>query len=194
MAPRSRIETDLAADDLAEFRRLLATGRLTVDGLTMWLEGKGYEISRSSVGRYKQSFDEVAAKLRESREVTEALVREIGPTATDGKQGRLLVEILRKLVFDHLMGQLSGEQKEQLGTEDFFFLAKAMKEMSSAVRYDQDFEIKIRQEVEKKAKEQAAAVAETAAREGGATEEQVAFIRAKILGIQDRVEAGDGNG
>lgn len=177
---------------LAQVNFMLTEGAWKIEDIVKYLAEAGHPRSKSSVGRYKKGFDEVAAALRESREVTEALVREIGPAASDGKQGRLLVEILRKLVFDHLMGQVSGDATEAMGTEDFFFLAKAMKEMSAATRYDQDFELKVRQEIEKKAKQEAAQAAESAAREGGASDEQVAFIRARILGIQDRVEHGDG--
>lgn len=186
MAPRSRIETDLSEADLAEFRRLLATGRLTIDALTTWLESQGYEISRSSVGRYAQNFEEVAAKLRQGREMAETLVREIGPATIDGKQGRLLVEMLRKLAQDSFVRQLNNEA-DGLDPKDFAFLAKALKEMAQANRLDQDYELKIRREVEAEIKAQAAVHAETAAREGGASEEQVTFIRAKILGIGDQV-------
>ena len=71
MVQKSRIETDLSDEKLAEFNRLLASGRLTIDGLHTWLQGEGFDISRSSVGRYAQSFERTAARLRESRRVTE---------------------------------------------------------------------------------------------------------------------------
>lgn len=162
---KSRIETELSEDDLGEFRRLLATGRLTIDALTLWLEGRGYEISRSSVHRYAQSFEEVAARLRESREMAEAMVRELGPEATDGKQGRLLVEMFRTLVNDHLMRRLRGEDSA-LDPQQFMFLAKALKDAAGAARLDQDFEIKLRAQVLKEVSDKLSA-AERSAKAAG---------------------------
>lgn len=187
MAPKSKIATDLSPADKAEFDRLLATGRMSVDGLTLWLEGKGYRISRSAVGRYSQSFEKVAAKLRQSREMTEALVREVGPSAAESQHGRLLVEILRKLTFDHLMqrleddgGEGEGEGSGAMEAGDFFFLAKALKEMAGAARLDQDYEAKVREQANKKA----AAVATDAIKEAGLSDEMANAIAKKILGAQ----------
>lgn len=160
MPAKSRIETELAEGDLAEFRRLLATGRLTIDGLTLWLEGRGYEISRSAVGRYAKGFDQVAAKLRESRQITAALVAELGDAAAQGKQGRLLVEMARSVVFDLLM-KLQSEDAE-IDTKDVQQLGKGLAELGRALRLDQDFELKIQQQADAKAARKAVAAAEKA--------------------------------
>ncbi len=180
---KPRIETDLSEADLAEFRRLLATGRLSIDALTLWLEGKGYEISRSAVGRYSKSFEQVAAKLRQSREVTEALVAELGDAAAQGKQGRLLVEMARSLVFDFLM-KLQSEDAE-INSQDVMQLGKGLAELGRALRLDQDFEIKIRETARREAAEAAAkAVDEEAAVNRGLTTETVAALKARFLGMK----------
>ena len=68
----------------AEINRILSEGRLTLDELLEHLRSIGVEgVSRSALGRQKQKIDKIAAKLRQSREMTEALVREIG----QGHQG-----------------------------------------------------------------------------------------------------------
>lgn len=188
MSTRSRIETDLSGGDLAEFQRLLATGRLTIDGLTIWLEGKGYEISRSAVGRYAQRFEEIAADLRESRQMTEGLVAELGDAAAQGKQGRLLVELARTLVF-RLMTKLR-EDGASVSTKDVAMLGKGLAELARALRLDQDFETKVAERAAREERERNAQTAATAAVDAGASEEQVAFIRAKILGIEGRLDHG----
>lgn len=188
MPQKPRIETDLSESDLSEFRRLLATGRLSIDGLTTWLEGKGYEISRSAVGRYAQSFDQVAARLRESRAVTDALVAELGDAAAQGKQGRLLVEMTRSMVFD-LITKLQSEETS-LDAKDVMMLGKGLAELGKALRLDQDFETKVREQVVKEERERAAQVVTSAAADAGATEDQVAFIRARILGIDGQLDHG----
>ncbi|MFQ9869069.1 MAG: phage protein Gp27 family protein, partial [Bilophila wadsworthia] len=92
---------------MQEINRILSEGRLTLDELLEHLRGMGVDtISRSALGRQKQRIDKVAAKLRQSREMTEALVREIGPSVAEGQQGRLLVQTLRDLVFDHLAARV----------------------------------------------------------------------------------------
>ncbi|MCA1973376.1 MAG: DUF3486 family protein [Caenispirillum sp.] len=184
MAPKPKIETELGEKDLAEFRRLLATGRLTIDGLTLWLEGRGYQISRSAVGRYAQNFEEVAAKLRQSRQVTDALVAELGDAAAQGKQGRLLVEMGRTLVFDLMMKLHSAEDGETIDTKDVQQLGKGIAELAKALRYDQDFEIKVREEVRRQEQAKAAKVATGVAKEAGLSDEMANAIARKILGAQ----------
>lgn len=133
-----------------EINRILSEGRLTLDELLEHLRSLGVEgISRSALGRQKQKIDKVAAKLRQSREIVDALVEKTGPSTAEGKQGRLLVQILRKLVYDHLEKNLLSEEDDGPDNEGFFFLAKAIKEMSQAARLEQDFETKIRDRVQK---------------------------------------------
>ncbi|WP_142850952.1 phage protein Gp27 family protein [Telmatospirillum sp. J64-1] len=177
---RSAIEMALSPSDKTEFDRLLGTGRLTLDGLVLWLEGKGYEISRSSVHRYKGRFDRMAARLRQSREVTQALARELGDAAEQGQQGRVLVEMARTLVFD-MMDSLP--ENAQLDPKDIALLGKGLAEMAKAARMDQDFETKV-EEARAKAKRDAASTAATAARAAGLTDELARQIEAKILGVE----------
>ncbi len=120
----------LPPEILAEINRILSEGRLTLDELVEHLRGLGVEgISRSALGRQKQKIDKVAAKLRQSREIVDALVEKAGPSATEGKQGRLLVQMLRRLVYEHLEQKLLNEDGEDgSDNEGFFFLARALKE------------------------------------------------------------------
>jgi hypothetical protein len=178
MPGKSRIETDLEPADLAEFQRLLANGRLTIDGLTQWLDGQGYEISRSSVGRYVQGFEQVAAKLRQSRQMAEALVAELSDAATQGKQGRMLVELGRSIVFD-LMMKIQSDGAE-IDTKDVQQLGKGLADLARALRLDQDFETKLQETANKKA----AVTAAEAAREAGLSDEAAAAIQRKILGVE----------
>jgi len=133
----------------AEINRLLSEGRLTLDELLEHLRGLGVEgVSRSALGRQKQKIDKMAARLRQSREMTEALVREIGPSVAEGHQGRLLVRILRDLVLNHLA---SLPEEEEADSGSFMQLARALKDMAHANRLDQDFETKIREDARREA-------------------------------------------
>lgn len=145
MATKPKIETELSEEDLKAFRHLMATGRCSIDDLVSWLGKRGYEISRSSVGRYSQNFERVAARLRESRQITEAITTELGDAAVQGKQGRLLVEMTRTLVFDMLMK--FQEEDAELDTKDVMMLGKGLAELGKALRLDQDFETKLREQI-----------------------------------------------
>ncbi len=176
----------LPPEILAEINRLLSDGRFTLDEILEHLRGMGVSsISRSALGRQKQKIDKVAAKLRQSREMTEALVRELGPDVAEGQQGRVLVEVLRRLVFDYLEKRLTAEDEEQdIDNQGFFFLAKALKEMSQANRLDQDFEAKVRErvarEMEKKLENATARAAEES--DGLSPQEVLERVRAIYRG------------
>lgn len=165
-----------------EINRILSEGRLTLDELLEHLRGIGVEgVSRSALGRQKRKIDKVAAKLRQSREIVETLVAKTGPSMAEGKQGRLLVEILRKLVYDHLERNLLSDEDGGPDNEGFFFLAKAIREMSQAARLEQDFETKIRERLQK----EAVKAVEDSAKEAGLSAETVEAIKSRILGVKD---------
>lgn len=136
---------------LGEVNRLLSEGCATLDEIVAHLRTLGVDsVSRSALGRQKQKIDKVAAKLRQSREVTAGLVRELGPNAKDGEQGRLLAELLRGLVFDHLESRI--DEGKELDPKTFQSLSRTARDLSQAIRLDQDFETKIREQVEKEVK------------------------------------------
>lgn len=187
---RSRIEIELTPSDKAEFDRLLATGRLTLDAMVMWLEGRGYEIGRSSVHRYKGRFERMATRLRQTREMTQALAREMEDAAEQGQQGRVLVEMARTLAYD-MMDSLPDDQ--QLDPKSIALLGKGLAELARAARLDQDFEAKVaevRRAAAAEAREAAAKEVAAAARSQGLTDDQVGFIRARILGVPVEDAAG----
>ncbi|GEO82283.1 DUF3486 family protein [Pararhodospirillum oryzae] len=176
MPRKSRIEMELPPEALAEFNRLLGTGRLTVDGLCLWLEGQGYDISRSAVGRYSKGYAQVAERLRQTREVTKALTTELGEAAAEGQQGRLLVEMARGLVFDFVTKAQDGEA---LDAKEVALLGKGLAEMARAARLDQDFE----ERVAKVAASRAAALIETAGPRRGLSADTIAQLKADFLGV-----------
>lgn len=179
MGQKSTIQTGLEDNDRKALDRLIATGKMSLNGLLVWLGERGYDISRSALHRHVKKVEKMGAKLRQSRAMTEALVKDLGPDITEGKQGRLLVEVLRSLVFDHLSKQVEGAG-DDASAGDFFFLAKALKEMASASKIDLDRELKIRADAENKATAAAAArveeVLKTAASKGITKETQDAII------------------
>lgn len=170
----------LPPEVLQEVNRILSEGRLTLDELLEHLRGMGVEtVSRSALGRQKQRIDKVAAKLRQSREITASLVQELGANSTEGEQGRLLVETLRGMIYDHLEARI---MEGELGDpKSFMALARTLKDMAQANRLDQDFEAKVRERVQK----ETVKAVEDSAREAGLSAETVEAIKSRILGIKD---------
>lgn len=185
MPVKSTIRT-LPKQVLERLNFLIGENALTVDALTEWLDAQGHPRSRSAVHRHAQKINQVAARLRESREVTDAVVAELGDAATQGKQGRLLVEMTRSLVFDLLVKLQPGEDDDgrpDLDAKDVAMLGKGLAELGRALRFDQDFEEKIRSRAEAEARASAAEVAAGAAKEGGLSDDTVQLIRSRILGL-----------
>lgn len=188
MSRKSTIKT-LPDTVLARLNFMLAEGVTTLDDVVAWLDEQGHPRSRSAVGRYKANLDKVAARLRESREITEALTKELGSAAAQGKQGRLLVEMARGVVFDLLM-KIQDSDGEGISSMDVALLGKGLAELGRALRFDQDFETKVREQVAKEERQKAAETVVEAAKSQGLTAEQAAFIRGKILGVP--VDGQDG--
>ncbi|MCG8435372.1 MAG: DUF3486 family protein [Gammaproteobacteria bacterium] len=172
-----------------EVNRLLTEEEWTLDEIVAWLQGAGHGRSRSALGRHKKQLDKVAERLRRSRSMADALVRELGPGLAEGKTGRMLVEILQSLTFDFMMAQAEpGENgKEGYKSQDIFFLSKAMKEMAAAVKIEAEREIKLRETVAKEMIEKLDRAAEDAADAGepGLSAARIDQLRKDFLGVRD---------
>lgn len=163
----------------AQVNFLLSDGGWTIDQVVQYLKEAGHPRSRSAVGRKRRDLSVTSAKLQQSREITETLVQEIGPAATEGKHGRLLAQMLRSLVYDHLEKKIEDGETE-IGAQDFYYLANTLKQLSQGVRYDQDFEEKLIQ----RGREQAAETAVAAVQDAGMPGDRAEEVRKQILGVK----------
>lgn len=161
MGRKSSVKTKLSSQVLAELNNKLMEGRFTQAELLRFIRGKFTRPeeapSASALGRYARNFEKTARKIRERREVATALVQELGPESVDGKQGRLNVEMLRGLVFD-LQLRLDGMNAETMGRRELESLvemvqrlSRTSRELAQAIRMEQDFANKIREEERKRA-------------------------------------------
>ena len=78
----------------------------TLEEITAHLKALGADVSRSGLGRYKQQVDKVAARLRESRAMAEAVMERMGAQAATGKSGAALIEMLTTLTSDYLLRRM----------------------------------------------------------------------------------------
>jgi hypothetical protein len=160
---------------LEQINFILANDQMTIDELTEYLAKVGHEKSRSAVARYSKKWRATTEKIRQTREMTEALVGEIGESAMQGQQGRLLVEMVQSLMFNFMNDE---DATAEIQSNNLAQLARGAKELSQALRSNQDFETNIR----KQAIADAAASMETTARKRGVDEDIITAIRRVMEG------------
>ena len=181
MAGRSSLR-DLPPAILEQVHFILAEGRMTIDELTAYLADAGHEKSRSAVARYSRQHRAVIEKIQQAREMTKTLIGEIGESAVQGQQGRLLVEIVQSLIFKFAN---SDDATAEMTANNLAQLARAVKALSQALRSNQDFETRIREA----ARAEAAETMEKTARKRGVGEDVIKAIRQVMEGddgIEDR--------
>lgn len=123
-----------------------------LEEITAHLRSLGADVSRSGLGRYKQQVDKVAARLRESRQMAEAIMERLGADAATGKGGAALIQMLTTLTNDYMLRRLEDPEAE-MEVDDLRALARAVKERAQAARATQDFDIKIREAARAEAEE-----------------------------------------
>lgn len=179
MAKRSTIAT-LPPKVLAAFeRRLAENGFSNYTELTEWLNGQGYEVSRSAVHRYGQKVERRFASIKASTEAARLIAE--GAADEGDTRSEALMAMLQTELFDALV-QIGEMDNEELGALDRFgVMAEGAKKISGLISAStrlKEYQAKV------KAKVQAAAedVAKQA-KKGGLSEESIEAIRKHILGI-----------
>jgi hypothetical protein len=123
----------------------LKTGRFTIDEIVASVRQQfGTEIApkRSTLGRYKQSFEEVGTKMREAREVAGVWAERLG-SEPQGDIGKVVMELLRTMAFDATLTM--SEAVEGVNTKELNALALAMQRLESAGKRNLEREKAIRQ-------------------------------------------------
>jgi hypothetical protein len=163
---------------------LMDQGR-TLNEIVAHLSSLDVEVSRSALGRYKQHIDKVSQKIRRSREIAEAIVRNQGE-APESKTARLNIELLHGVMLD-MLSQLPDEGDEvdpvqpmllTLSPQGAMQMAKAMDHLSRAAKQDSDLIDKLRSE----ARKEAAEVTDEVAKKVGLSDDARAEIRS-LLGV-----------
>ena len=134
------------------------------------------------------------AELEELREVSATFAKELGPETLHGDQGRVLIEMFNGLAYRMLKQELEKRRdpladpgESGLGFQDLMYYSRALKDAGAALRYNQDFETKLRASI---AKQAAAAVDEVAkdlatkGKDKGLSAETVAMIKERVLGVR----------
>ena len=147
MGRKSSIDR-LPADVRSHIERRLRENRLTLDELIADLKQHfpaADKPSRSAIGRYKVSFDQMVRRLREQEAMSRLLVEELGENP-DERAGALMVQSVTTLV-NH--ATFAAQNEEDVDIEDVRKLARAAKDVLQARKAS----LEERRSIEKEARE-----------------------------------------
>lgn len=192
MGTRSSVERlpDEARKALEGWLIEFTSGRISLDEVMTRLEqllefnGASANVpSRSAVYRYGRKYERFRSRVLRSREFAEKLGLEVGPQIGDGRGLKVLVEAFQSLAYDMIENIEDGQA---LDPESLMFFARALKDVSSALKTDADRALRIEQEARKKA----ATEVDKLGKKLGWSAETAQTVRAQILGVRpDQVAA-----
>ncbi|MEO0558216.1 MAG: DUF3486 family protein [Bacteroidota bacterium] len=151
--------------------RLVSGGFSDYEGLADWLEGQGFQISKSSLGRYGKAFEARLGALRLASEQAKAIVAEMGDDK--GDMGEALTAVAQQKTFELLM-----DLEVDVGDVQYDKLVTAIAKLNATGVQQKKWRSEVLRKVEAAADE-----VDTMAQAGGLTDETAEAIRAKILGI-----------
>ena len=136
-----------------EIGRLRVQGR-TIDEIMAHLRQLDVEISRSALGRHVKGMAAMKERLQRSRDMALALVDRFG-TEPDNRVARLNLELMHSVVMQTITATEVDEDGElqpvTFDPENAMFLARALKELSSAEKTNTDRALAVQRETAKTA-------------------------------------------
>lgn len=180
--PRKTVIDRLPKEIREKIGELRDRGR-TIDEILAALRALDVDLTRSTLGLHIKKLDQVAERIRRSRDVADALVRRVGE-AGENKQLRLNVELMHSVIMD--LFSADDGKPVAIDPESAMFLARSLRDLATATKTDAEHVLKVRDAAAKETKEKAIAAVDELAKTGekGLSRDTVAAIRAKILGIQ----------
>lgn len=178
MPPRSKIE-QLPDDLRAELdRKLIEDGFRNYVELAQWLTDRGHAIGKSAVGAYGQALQRRLDAIRASTEAAR-LIAQAAPDDAD-ERSNAIISLVQTEIFESLLA-LQDAAEESDPAERVAILGKAAKNIATLTRasvarnkWAQEVKVKV---------DAAAAEVKKIATEAGVSQEAMAAIDARIMGI-----------
>ncbi len=148
----------------------------TIDDILKKLAELDVDVSRSAVGRHVKKIDDIGKKLRETRQIADALVSQFGDRP-ENKMMQLNIELMMPAIMSLLVRD-DGEDVV-LDAEGAMFLATALQRLSNAQATDTARQLKERAEFARAA----AKGVDQVAKSRGLSKDLVNDIKAAILGV-----------
>ena len=164
--------TNLPKELVEEINTLLLEPSVTYADLAEFCKAKGYDISKSSIGRYGKNFLEQYRQIRVLEDQARAIQSEPG-------DGMLLDEALSKLLLQKILGAvMSGELDVVAAPKMISEISKLQQTNINREKFKTDFAEKMKTIAES---------AEEMAREKGMTETDAADIRDRLISEVDAI-------
>ena len=165
----------------SHIERRLRENQLTLDELIADLHehfpGKE-KPSRSAIGRYRNSFDEMTRRMREQQAMASLLVEELGENP-DERAGALMVQSITTLTTH---AAFAAQNDEEVDIDSVRKLARAAKDVLQARKVSREERHAIQKEAREALLEEQRAKLEAMPFKGGVTEDTKQAIR-EALGI-----------
>lgn len=152
--------------------------------------------SKSGIGRHVKAQDAIGERLKQSRQVADALVDKLGD-APESRIARLNIELMQGVVLNAIVAAEAAENDGggwdadasamRLDPEQTALLARTLKDLAAAKKTDADLILRLRKEM---AAEMARELAEKArgvekiGREAGLSGETLAQMREQLVGVR----------
>ncbi len=140
-------------------------------------------VTKSSVNRYAVKMEEVGAKLRQSREVAQMYIAQVG-AAPQGQTGLLINEMLRSMAFELSLKLQDADVEDPESMSATIDQIKNLSLTMQRLEQSATINVKRESEIRKQALTDAADNIEKAAIQQGLNAEQAAFWRQQVLGVQ----------
>ncbi|MDA8413013.1 MAG: DUF3486 family protein [Desulfobacteraceae bacterium] len=144
------------------------------------LAGHPERVTKSAVNRYAVRMEEVGAKLRQSREVAQMYIAQVG-AAPQGQSGLLINEMLRSMAFEV---SLKMQEADAGDPESMAATINQLKNLALTMqRLEQSATINVKREneIKRQALEEATKTMEATAKSEGVTAETIQRIRRDVL-------------
>lgn len=187
MAERPSSVDKLPQEVRDEIANLRGAGHTIDEILAALRELHSAEISRSALGRHIKSMEEVGRDIRQSREIAEMLVRNLG----DEPESRMVqanIQLMHSFIMKLIIGK-EDEGREAIEAikrdpQSIMMLAKSLDHLTRSSKTDADFVAKVEARVEARIRTETEARLKTVVKEKGMTAETASIIRNRVLGMK----------
>jgi len=139
--------------------------------------------SRSALHRHVKKQEQVTARMRESRQMVEAIAKNFGDKHTSDIS-RMNLELMQDIILRVLMVTDEEGEASVVDPKDIMFLATAMEKSAKASKSDFDQQLAAARETERRqTAEKAAEKAAATAKKQGLSAETISAIKSSILGV-----------
>lgn len=176
----------LPEDILRQLQQLLQDPRCTqleaTAKINEVLEAEGHpeRISKSAVNRYAVKMEEVGAKLRQSREVAQMFISQVG-AAPQGQTGLLINEMLRSMAFELSLKMQEADVEDPEAMSATIGQLKNLALTMQRLEQSATINVKREAEIKRQVLQDAADKATETAKQTGVSAETIAIIRRDIL-------------